>query len=282
MSNVAVGTLPPHQAVSITPRNIRFMESLPVAATWLNGDIVGTAVYNALSLTFPDGERMFMDAVRHHKDLLSGQLLEEANAFITQEAIHTREHVALNKMMDPAHYPLERIRAHIREQTAIAERMGPMTMLGATISLEHFTAMLGDSVLRDPSMLEGAPEDVRRLWQWHAMEETEHKAVAFDVFLVATRDWPAWRRYVTRVHAMALVSLQFTMHLTYYASLLLAADGMSRTRATFKVLWYLFGKPAFFRKGLRGYWHWYKPGFHPWDHDNRAMLDTWRLVFATV
>jgi len=135
-------------------------------------------------------------------------------------------------------------------------------------------------VLRDPSMLHGAPDDARRLWQWHAMEETEHKAVAFDVFQVATKDWPAWRRYETRVRAMALVSLQFTMHLTYYASLLLAADGMNRTRATFKVLWYLFGKPAFFRKGLRGYWHWYKPGFHPWDHDNRAMLDKWRQVFA--
>jgi predicted metal-dependent hydrolase len=280
MSDATVTMMPSHQAVSITPRNIRFMETMPVAATWLNGDIVGSAVYNALSLTFPDGERMFMDAVRHYKDKLSGQLLEEANAFITQEAIHTREHVALNKMMDPAHYPLERIRTHLREQTAIAERMGPMTMLGATISLEHFTAMLGDSVLRDPSMLDGAPEDARRLWQWHAMEETEHKAVAFDVFLEVTKDWPAWRRYETRVRAMALASLQFTMHLTHYASLLLAADGMNRTRATFKVLWYLFGKPAFFRKGLRGYWHWYKPGFHPWDHDNRAMLDTWRQVFA--
>ena len=116
MSDATATTMPPHQAVSITPRNISFMETLPVAATWLNGDIVGTAVYNALSLTFPDGERMFMDAVRHYKHLLSGQLLQEANAFITQEAIHTREHVALNKMMDPAHYPLERIRAHIREQ----------------------------------------------------------------------------------------------------------------------------------------------------------------------
>jgi hypothetical protein len=280
MSDATMTTMPSHQAVSITPRNIRFMETMPAAATWLNGDIVGSAVYNALSLTFPDGERMFMDAVRHYKDRVSGPLLEEANAFITQEAIHTREHVALNKMMDPAHYPLERIRAHIREQTAIAERMGPMTMLGATISLEHFTAMLGDSLLRDPNMLDGAPEDARRLWQWHAMEETEHKAVAFDVFQVVTKDWPGWRRYMARVHAMALVSLRFTMHLTYYASLLLAADGMSRRRATFNVLWYLFGKPAFFRKGLRGYWHWYKPGFHPWDHDNRAMLDTWRQVFA--
>ena len=121
MSDATATMMPPHQAVSITPRNIRFMETLPVAATWLNGDIVGSAVYNALSLTFPDGERMFMDAVRHYKDKLSGQLLEEANAFITQEAIHTREHVALNKMMDPAHYPLERIRTHLREQTAIAE-----------------------------------------------------------------------------------------------------------------------------------------------------------------
>lgn len=280
MSHIAAVPVSGHEPVSITPRNIRFVEDLPEAATWLGGDRIATAVFNALSLTFPDGERMFMDAVRHYKPMLSGALLEEANAFIAQEAIHTREHVSLNKVMDGGHYPLEKIRAHIKKDIEFAASLGPMTQLAATISLEHFTAMLGDSIMIDTTMLDAAPQDVRRLWQWHALEETEHKAVAFDVFNVATADWSNLRRYITRVRAMVFTTIQFTMNITSYSSQLLQADGMSRGRATASVMWFLFGKPAFFRKGMRGYWNWYKPGFHPWQHDNRALLDTWRARFA--
>ena len=280
MSHIAAVPVPGHEPVSITPRNIRFVEDLPEAATWLGGDRIATAVFNALSLTFPDGERMFMDAVRHYKPMLSGALLEEANAFIAQEAIHTREHVSLNKVMDGGHYPLEKIRAHIKKDIEFAASLGPMTQLAATISLEHFTAMLGDSIMIDTTMLDAAPQDVRRLWQWHALEETEHKAVAFDVFNVATAEWSNLRRYITRVRAMVFTTIQFTMNITSYSSQLLQADGMSRGRATASVMWFLFGKPAFFRKGMRGYWNWYKPGFHPWQHDNRALLDTWRARFA--
>ncbi len=287
MSDAVAGTLPPtargparHEAVTITPRNIRFMKTLPEAATWLGGDVVATAVFNALSLTFPDGERMFMDAVRHYKPMVSGELLAEANAFIAQEAIHTREHVSLNKMLDGGHYPLEKIRAHILKNIDIAAQLGPMTQLAATISLEHFTALLGNFILGDKTgLLAGAPAELRDMWQWHALEETEHKAVAFDVFNVATADMKSWRRYLIRVQAMLFTTVEFTSHLTLYASMLLQADGMSRGRATAKVLWFMFGKPGFFRNGLRGYWAWYKPSFHPWDHDNRAMLETWRQVY---
>jgi predicted metal-dependent hydrolase len=280
MSHISAAPRRVHEAVSITPRNIRFVENLPDPATWLGGDIVGTAVHNALSLTFPDGERMFMDAVRHFKPLLNGDLLEDANAFIAQEAIHTREHVSLNKVMDGGHYPLDTIRAHIKNECELAEKLGPMTQLAATISLEHFTAMLGNHILSHPELMDGTPDDIKRLWQWHALEETEHKAVAFDVFLVATRNWSNLQRYFTRVQAMVITTVTFTRHLTYYATLLLHADGMSRSKARWRVLCYLFGAPGFFRNGLNGYWNWYKPGFHPWQHDNRALLDSWRTRFA--
>jgi len=271
--------------VAVIPRNLRFVHASgaagdPAAATWLGGDKVATAVFNALSLTFPDGERMFMDAVRHYKGELSGQLLEEANAFITQEAIHTREHVMMNKIMEGGHYPLDKIRAHIRSRTAIAEGLGPMAMLASTISLEHFTAMLGDMILNDSTMLNGAPEEMRLLWQWHALEETEHKAVAYDVFNVATKDWSTFKRYQARVHAMIFITFQFTANIVTYASDLLVADGMGRFTAVRKVLWFLFGKPGFFRTGWKDYFSWYKVNFHPWDHDNRPLLEKWRAVFG--
>lgn len=266
--------------VTVTPRNIRFIKELPVADTWLGRDPVATALFNALSLTFPDGERMFMDAVRMHKEHLSGKLLEEANAFIAQEAIHTREHVSLNKALDGGHYPLEKIRAHIKDQTQIAYNQGPMTLLVATICLEHFTAMLGDYILRHESFLAGVPEDVRRLWQWHGMEETEHKAVAFDVFNAATKKWSGFARWRARTFGMLYTTYDFIWHITLYAAMLLEADGMPRGKAIRTVLWYIFVKPGLYRKAMKNYMSWFKPGFHPWQHDNSDLLNTWQRHFA--
>ncbi|MGA0020447.1 MAG: metal-dependent hydrolase, partial [Steroidobacteraceae bacterium] len=51
----------------IEARDIHFDLGQTTHRHWLNGDPVGTAVMNALSLTFPDGEKLFMDAVRHFR-----------------------------------------------------------------------------------------------------------------------------------------------------------------------------------------------------------------------
>jgi uncharacterized protein len=86
--------------VTIQPRDLRFDVASAHQAHWLDGDPAGTAVMNTLSLTFPDGERLFMDAVRAYKDRLTGKLAQDAKDFIAQEAIHSREHHMLNKMID--------------------------------------------------------------------------------------------------------------------------------------------------------------------------------------
>jgi predicted metal-dependent hydrolase len=267
-------------AVSVTPRDIRFANDGARSRAWLGGDRVATAVFDALSLTFPDGERLFMDAVRAHRQLLEGRLLEDARAFIAQEAIHSREHVGLNGVLDRGHYPLDAIEAEIRRRTQRIRERGPIAMLSVTIALEHFTAMLADRFLSDDTVLRGAPPDVARLWRWHAMEETEHKGVAFDVYLEATRDWAPRKRQKVRKRAMRIVTVLFVRNITHYAAMLLEADGMNPWVAHARVLWCLFGRPGLFRKSWRGYLDWYRDDFHPWDHDNRALLDTWRREFA--
>ena len=266
--------------LTITPRDIHFATQAAHNKAWLGGDPVATAVFNAMSLTFPDGERLFMDAVRHYRGELSGKLLEDARAFIKQEAIHSREHVALNGGLDRNHYPIDVIEAEIRDRIRITRERGPVAMLSVTIALEHFTAMMADVTLEDGSVFEGTHEDILRLWQWHALEETEHKAVAFDVFQQVTRKWTPRQRYFVRMRVMALVTLLFTSNISRYASRLLIADGMSPWTARARVLWYLLFKPGLFRKGWRTYWAWYRPGFHPWDHDNRATIAAWQDRFS--
>ena len=248
---------------------------------WMNGDPVATAVFNALSLTFPDGEKMFMDSVRHYRARLPAPLAAQVRAFLAQEAVHAREHHALNALIDRSRYPVERIEGMIRRRIAFARARGPIRMLCATTALEHFTAMMAETHDRMQDKLFGrtAPE-LERLWRWHALEETEHKAVAFDVFLEVTRGWPSWRRYLLRVWSMVFITAMFTRNITRYASMLLEAEGRPPREARRAVRRFLWRDPGLFRSNLRTYFAWYRPGFHPWDIDNRAQMARWQAEFA--
>jgi hypothetical protein len=133
----------------------------------------------------------------------------------------------------------------------------------------------------DPQLWDGTPEEILRLWRWHAMEETEHKAVAFDVFNEVTKDWAPRRRYRFRARVMVLVSMHFTLDVIRFAAALLEADGAGRWRARWQVTRFLFGKPGIFRKLGPRYRAWYRPGFHPWDYDNRSKLAGWQQQFGS-
>jgi predicted metal-dependent hydrolase len=265
--------------VALSARNIRFDVSSAREGYWLAGDPVGTAVFNALSLTFPDGERLFMDAVRHYRDEATAKLAEDVKGFIAQEAIHSREHHQLNALIDPARYPVAGILDDVRARIAQSRAGGPMRMLITTISLEHFTAMMADVHAQSQDVFEGVKPEIERLWRWHAMEETEHKGVAYDVFLRATQAWSPLRRYLRRCIAMAVITLLFTANIAKHAVRLLEADGYSARKAQKAVNIYLWKKPGVFSRGWRQYFAWYRPGFHPWDHDNRALVADWRREF---
>ena len=268
--------------IDIKPRDIRFDVEQARLGHWLGGDPVGTAVFNALSLTFPDGERLFMEAVRNYRGQLSGKLLQDAKDFIAQEAIHSREHHGLNGVIDRERYPVAEIEAQVKERTTMARSRGPMGMLVSTIALEHFTAMMADVFMDNPKIFDGAAPDIERMWRWHAMEETEHKAVAFDVFMEVTKDWKPWKRYLRRCLAMAIVTKMFSHNICLYAARLLEADGYEPRAALKAVDDYVWGKPGIFRRGWKTYFSWYRPGFHPWDHDNSPELAAWQAEFDSA
>jgi hypothetical protein len=263
----------------VPPRDIHFDVEGARGGYWLGGDPVGTAVFNALSLTFPDGERLFIEAVRHYRGEVSGKLVEDVRGFVAQESIHSREHHSLNQLIDRTKYPVEEIEADMRERVAFARSRGPMPMLISTIALEHFTAMMADTQEATQHLFDNSAPGIEQMWRWHAMEETEHKAVAFDVFMHVTRDWPPFRRYMRRCIAMAIISVLFTGRIIGYAARLLEADGYSPKAARKAVKRFVWGDPGIFRKGWKTYLSWYRPGFHPWDHDNRALIARWKAEF---
>lgn len=265
--------------VKVPPRDIHFNVEAARGGHWLGGDPVGTAVFNALSLTFPDGERLFIDAVRHYRGMVSGKLVDDVKGFIAQEAIHSREHHALNQLIDRNKYPVAEVEASMKERVAYARTRGPIAMLISTIALEHFTAMMAEAHARHRDLFDNVDPDIERLWRWHAVEETEHKAVAYDVFMQVTRDWPPLRRYMRRCFAMAMISYFFTRNITHYAAQLLTADGYTYKDAVKAVKRYVWRAPGLFRRNLKTYFAWYRPGFHPWDQDTRGLVAEWKAEF---
>ena len=172
--------LPTPADLSITPRDRRFGREAATPRLWHGGSVEATAIYNALSTTFPRGEAFFVESVRAFRDGAPPRLAEEIKAFTTQEAIHSREHDAFNKRAADAGYDLSTLEAQVEKRLAVTKGKPPIVSLAATMALEHFTAILAHQLLANPRHLEGADKDPADLWRWHAVEEIEHKGVAYD------------------------------------------------------------------------------------------------------
>src|SRR3569833_2213427 len=118
--------------LSITPRDRRFGREDVQKRLWHGGSVEATAIYNALSTTFPKGEAYFVESVRAFRDGAPPKLAEEIKAFTTQEAIHSREHDAFNKRAESAGYDLRKLEAQVEKRLAVARARGPYANLAAT------------------------------------------------------------------------------------------------------------------------------------------------------
>lgn len=260
--------------LTITPRDLKVDRNTRNARWWHGGDPIATAYFNALSAAFPQGETFFIESVRRYRDQVDEPLREQIAAFVQQEAMHTREHVAFNKLIRTAGYDITAMDAETRRRVDEARTRPAVVQLALTVALEHFTAIMAHSLLTEREPLPGAPEEILRLWQWHAIEEIEHKAVAYDTFLAVTRHMPAWRRWALRCHVMALVSLQFWYSNFQRMADFFRQDGMNTPRTWWRVAKYLLVKPGMFRRIFRDYLRFYGPGFHPWHRDDRPLIAT--------
>ena len=140
--------------LKITSRDLAFGRSAPTPRHWLGGDAIATAFYNALSASFPQGERFFMDSVRNFKSKADAKLQQQIVSFTTQEALHTREHVFFNQQIAGAGYDLSKLDAVIKKRLEFGRTRPKIEQLGATIALEHFTAILAHEALSNPARLE--------------------------------------------------------------------------------------------------------------------------------
>ena len=258
--------------LTITPRDRKFVRDRKPARWWNGGDPVATALYNALSATFPEGEAFFVESVRRYREDAPPKLGAEIKAFTTQEAIHSREHAAFNRAATDAGYDLKPLEDRVLWRLGLLEDRPPIASLAATMALEHFTAILAHELLKDPRHLARAEAESAALWQWHAAEEIEHKGVAYDTWLHATRDWPSAKRWKVKAKVMMLVTRNFIIDRTFGALELLRQDGITGPRAWGRLIWYMWVRPGVMRKIFSAWAKYFLPGFHPWNVDDRHLI----------
>ncbi len=259
----------------ITPRDRRFGRDADHQPDrwWLNGDPVATAFYNALSLTFPRGEAFFIESVKSFRDVTPEKLQKEIRAFVKQEIIHTREHVALNRRVEEVGYDTTRIEKRITESLEMTKGRPAIANLAATMILEHFTAIMAQQFIANPKHFENADKETADLWRWHALEEIEHKGVAYDTWLYATRDWSRWQRWKVKALMMLIITRNFWTNRYNDTLDLLAQDGFTGFRTKMRVLRFLLAKPGVARKIIVPWIKFFLPGFHPWNEDDRHLID---------
>ncbi|AUW59887.1 hypothetical protein C1T17_19205 [Sphingobium sp. SCG-1] len=262
--------------LSIAPRDRRFGRGQTGEGVqkrwWLGGDPVATAFYNALSVTFPRGEAFFVDSVRAFREDMPPRLQKEINAFIKQEVIHSREHVAFNRRVTDAGYDVSFLEQDVIDSLEEIKGRPRIADLAATMALEHFTAILAHQLLANPSHLEQADAESRELWRWHAIEEIEHKGVAYDTWTYATRHWTRFKRWKVKSVVMLLVTKRFFHHRTRGVLELLRQDGLTGPGTWARMAWFAFGNPGMVRKIVGAWVGYFLPGFHPWNHDDRALI----------
>ena len=258
----------------ITPRDRRFgrSEDHVQHRWWHGGDPFATAFFNALSTTFPKGEAFFIDSVKAFRDGTSPKLAEEIRAFTMQEVIHSREHVAFNRRVIDSGYDVRFLDAQVDHVLGLIKTRPAIVNLAATMALEHFTAILARELLENPAHLNGAETEAANLWRWHAVEEIEHKAVAYDTWLHATKGWSRWRRWKLKSLMMLIITAKFIPERIKGMLNLLEQDGITGWKARRGILWYAFGKPGMFRTILGAWASYFLPGFHPWNSDERHLI----------
>jgi len=258
-----------------TRRDLKFHLPIEAASHWHKGGAILTHFINAMSLTFPEGERFFIHTLRHYRKQVEDPILQQAvTAFIGQEAMHGREHAEYNALLDRVGLPAAEIEADVTSFFNVLKAwLPPAAQLSITIAQEHFTAIVAEALLRDPGLIAGADRRLAALWRWHALEEIEHKAVAFDVYETAVgRSLPA---YALRTTSMLTTTAGFLLLVMWCQGRMMMADerpaARKGVRSFLRVL--LSPRSGLVRRLARPWLEYFKPGFHPWNHDNGELLD---------
>ncbi|MDO5542988.1 MAG: metal-dependent hydrolase [Acinetobacter sp.] len=258
---------------------------------WMNGNAGLTHFMTALSALFPAGEKFFIDsvrAVRYHPMLKDNvDLQKEISAFIGQEAMHTHEHVGFNASAQKFGHDVDTLDRHTdtviqttrKFMAKLAKPIGitqEMVDLTATTALEHFTATIASQLLTNSHIQELMTDDtMKTMWLWHAIEENEHKAVAYDVFEGVFGK--GVKAYALRTSSLVISMLTLFVVQNYFLLRLLKQDKQLNLENLRMIYRYAYSPSKGIITGMgKEMLFYFKPNFHPNDFDTTTLLNTWK------
>lgn len=262
------------KAFGITVRRPQFNPGAITRYYFANSPVM-SHMLTALSSTFPIGEQFFVHSVRNVRDRVDDEQLQaDIAAFIGQEAMHSKAHAEFNDSWRKDDYQLDRFQAWLARQDQKVRELPYSVQLAVTCAYEHFTALLGGYILKHPEVLQTLDEDAIKLWVWHAIEEIEHRAVAYNTYQAVYGNHKL-RKKVMRTVTTGFISLTF-----YATSRLFIQD---RKDSVVKIGGNVFGLyllAKMFIQLLPEYLAYYKNDFNPAEIDYSREVEYWKNKLA--
>lgn len=265
----------------IVPRlKLQFGLDGDIPKYWMGGDAFQSRFWDALSIIFPPGEKYFMNCVRDFRDQISDpKLLQEIKDFNLQEAQHSMVHRQDNDRLRKQGVDVDRLTAYVDNMLNrdYRSKYGKGYNLAVTSALEHFTSIIAHSLFDKRDIMKHADPRVRAMYNWHAIEEVEHKGVAYDVM----EDY-AKVGYFKRIWALVHATVMFPVTIHYVQHALLKQDGFTgwqRLKLSAKGLVWMFKPGGLLQPMAKAYWQYYKPGYHPWQETEQPGYDQWLAAF---
>jgi predicted metal-dependent hydrolase len=256
--------------IDLVVRRLLVDMEAPIARHWCAGDAFRTALFNALSMSFPVGEQFFIDSVRNgFKELppeKQEQFRAEVQGFVGQEATHRRLHALYNAHLEKLGL-VNDWEPRIRERNKPLDGVNVRHWLGITAANEHFTAIFADFLLHNADLLGEQDPRLKTLWLWHCAEESEHKSTAFDLYhaLGGSHEW--------RIRWMRTVTFFFLLDVLRQTVNNLRRDGTLWRWSTWKSGFaYLFGKRGLVRLTYKPWRAYFRRDFHPSQQDATASV----------
>lgn len=253
--------------VGIPPRNIKVSVNPAHIDHYYNNNPYITTFWNCLSLLFPQGEKFFVDSVKHYRGQISDKkLLAEISGFIGQESFHTREHLSINDIIQSSGVDTDVFDADLKFILDIARKLPNSWQLAATCALEHYTGIMGHQLLENHDHNKSILYDYHKLWIWHAIEECEHKAVSFDVYSKVSNS------YLLRIVIMLAATIVFFAVVANFYLRMLWQKRLTNPIMLLDAVLYLGN---LFKDLVPNYFEYFKPSFHPLFEDSSILIAQW-------
>lgn len=270
------------EGINLKPRRMGFTIDTPHRRGWAHDDALKSTMLDAVSCVLPMGEDFFLDAMRAVRERISDpQLAKDARAFCGQEGHHAFEHRKYNERLAAAYPGLARIdAAQERINDFIFRHSDAIDHIAFTAAAEHMTSILAHAFLADPARWVVDDDEFSSMMVWHTVEELEHKSVCIDV--LQHLDDSEARRLGSFLLITALLFGSIGLRQLY----MLAVDGELNSPAGWlKLARYYLGTHADGQRGVfrliaRDWLQYFRAGFHPWEDDDRHLVEKWVRAHA--